>query len=128
MTRLSVGRLHPMRARNSAATTSTALITRNRVAGITIRSVSSAHSCQPVKYSSVAWRAHDAATIQSVHSLVVLRGIVTSPPSLTDKASGVRPTTGYPASRSITLAISAVSCESQDTYVISVYLVESSFW
>jgi hypothetical protein len=41
-------------------------------------SVWRAHCCQPVRYSSVAWRALDTATNQSVHSLVVLWGTATS--------------------------------------------------
>jgi hypothetical protein len=41
-------------------------------------SVWRAHCCQPVRYSSVAWRALDTATNQSVHSLVVSWGTATS--------------------------------------------------
>jgi hypothetical protein len=33
-------------------------------------SVSRAHASQPVEYSSIAWTAQEAATTQSVHSLV----------------------------------------------------------
>src|SRR6185436_7847440 len=38
--------------------------------------------CQPVRYSSATWRAQDTATIQSVHSLVVLREGATRSPGL----------------------------------------------
>ena len=81
MMRLSVGRFHPMLARTTAATTSTAFIKRNRPVGITMPSASRAQGCQPVRYSSATWRAQDAATTQSVHSFVVLE--VTSPPHRT---------------------------------------------
>src|SRR6266436_4524731 len=74
MMRLSAGRRHPTRASSSAAITKMVLAGRNLVVGITIHNVWRAHSCQPVKYSSVTWKVQETATTQRVHSLVVLVG------------------------------------------------------